>query len=80
MISVCDNFFRTVLGYNRDDRQWRAALDRVKDAQVAKVKQTVFDIEAAEGGVVDADVPEVHNPFFGVRVPVGIQSRHGGVT
>ena len=59
MIPVCENFFRTVLGYNRDDRQWRSALDRVKKAQVAKVKQTVSDIEAAEGGVVDADVPEV---------------------
>ena len=52
MIPVCENFFRTVLGYNRDDRQWRSALDRVKKAQVAKVQQTVSDIEAAEGGDV----------------------------
>ena len=59
MIPVCENFFRTVLGYNRDDRQWRSALDRVKKAQVAKVQQTVSDIEAAEGGVVETDVPEV---------------------
>ena len=31
MVPVCSTFFRSALGYNRDDRQWRAALDRAKN-------------------------------------------------
>eukprot|EP01050_Picozoa_sp_SAG11_P049833 SAG11_NODE_27439_length_332_cov_2.077253_1_plen_44_part_01 len=30
MIPVCEVFFRTALGYKRDDRQWRAGLNRAK--------------------------------------------------
>ena len=60
---VCQNFFRTVLGYHRTDHQWRAAkkracaaaLDRAHNAQRAAAAPGLPDPDDADGAAERPD-------------------------
>ena len=62
-LPVCQNFFRTVLGYHRTDHQWRAAkkracaaaLDRAHNAQRAAAAPGLPDPDDADGAAERPD-------------------------